>query len=103
MEDVNLEHLKPEQRSKVRDFLRPLATKWSGILGTVTMASHKIDIDPDARPFRSQLYRAGLMEREIQRYEVQRQLKRGVIKPCSSECASPFLLDSKIDGTKNLR
>ena len=75
VDDVDLSHLSDAQQKKVRSMLRPLSDMWSGTLGEVNAGQHRIDIDPTARPFRSQPYRAGLKDREVQRYEVQRQLK----------------------------
>ena len=100
VDDINLEHLNNSKQKQVRKMLRPFDSMWSGELGTVKLGEHRIDTDPNARPYRSQPYRAGLNDREIQRYEVQRQLKLGVIKPSTSEWASTVLLVPKPDGTK---
>ena len=75
---------------------------WSGELGKFHVGEHRIDTTPNARSFRSQPYRAGLNDREIQRYEVQLQLKLGVINPSNSEWVSPVLLIPKPDGTKKI-
>ena len=80
--------------------LQPFSKMWSGYLGAAKAPPHRIETPPDARPFLSQPYRAGLKDREAQAYEVQRQLKLGVIVPSQSEWASPVLLVPKPDGTK---
>ena len=80
--------------------LAPYSTMWSGKLGSVNAGQHRIETPPDARPFRSQSYRAGFKDREAQASEVKRQLKLGVIEPSQSEWASPVLLVPKPDGSK---
>ena len=80
--------------------LTPYSHMWQGQLGAVNAAKHRIEINPDAKPFRSQPYKAGPADREETTREVKRQLALGVIKPSQSEWASPLLLVPKPDGTK---
>lgn len=100
LNDVPLGHLSPTQQTSVRSMLEPFAEMWQGQLGAVTASSHRIETPPEARPFRSQPYRAGPADRDTQSAETKRQLALGVIKPSQSEWASPVLLVPKPDGTK---
>ena len=80
--------------------LKPFEKMWSGHLGSVKTAEQRIESPPDSKPIRSQPYRAGPLEREMQHAEVQRQLAKGVIEPSKLEWAIPVLLVPKPDGTK---
>lgn len=42
LEDVDLSHLDPPLRSKVRKMLEPFASMWSGHLGTIKVTEHRI-------------------------------------------------------------
>ena len=100
LDDLNLSHLTQEHQQVVRDTLRPFAEMWSGHLGSIEKAKHRINLIPGAQPFRQPPYRSGPKSREIEQLEVDRMLKEGVIEPSESEFASPVLLVPKPDGTK---
>ena len=100
LDDVDLSHLDQAQQVSVRKMLAPFSSMWDGSLGRVNVAVHRIETPKDARPFRSQPYRAGPKMRELEEQEIKRQLDLGVIRPSQSEWASPVLLVPKPDGSK---
>lgn len=100
LRDVPLDHLSKEQQDAVRKMLKPFSSIWQSHLGVVDASQHRLDTPTDARPFRSQPYRAGPADREMQSLEIKRQLALGVIEPSQSEWATPVLLVPKPDGTK---
>jgi len=67
--------------------------------GTTAAVQLKIPTG-DAAPVHSRPYRAGPYEVELQRAEVERLLKNGLIRPSSSPWASPVVLVDKKDGSK---
>ena len=71
---------------------------WSGELGKINTVKHRIELIPGARAFKSAPYRAGPKTRELEEFEIDKQLKAGVIEPSNSEWAAPVLLAPKKDG-----
>jgi hypothetical protein len=98
-EDLNLAHLTPKEREKVYQILGKHRSIWDGRLGHVQTTSHRIELMPGATPVHSQPYRAKARAREAESSEVQRMLKAKVIKPTTSEWASPVVLVPKPDGS----
>lgn len=92
LDDVDVKHLPHGQQDQVRNMLRPLSSMWTGQLGKVAMATHRIDIPKDSKPFRSQPYRAGFKDREIEDSEVQRQLKIRSYRTISVRVGQPCLV-----------
>ena len=72
---------------------------WSGRLGTIASAKHRIDLADGARPVYQAPYWAGHRARAVEKAEIERMLKEEVIEPSSSEWASPVVLVPKKDGT----
>jgi Reverse transcriptase (RNA-dependent DNA polymerase) len=71
----------------------------SGQLGELSITKHRIDLQENAKPAYQASYRAGKQSREIERQEVDRMLKAGVIDPATSEWDSPVVLITKKDGS----
>ena len=78
--------------------LRKHEKMWSGELVHIAVTENSIDLVPDARPFKSAPYRAGPKMRELIDFEVNKQLKAGVIEPAQSEWLAPVLFVPKKDG-----
>jgi Reverse transcriptase (RNA-dependent DNA polymerase) len=68
-------------------------------LGELSITKHRIDLQENAKPAYQAPYCAGKQSREIERQEVDRMLKAGVIEPATSEWASPVVLITKNDGS----
>ena len=73
----------------------------SGELGDISITKHRIDLIPNAR-FISPPYRTGPKTRELEQFEVEKQLKVGVIEPTILEWASPVLFAPKKDSELRL-
>ena len=82
---------------KIRDMLKKHEHLWSGKLGATTAVKHHIQLVPGARPFKSAPYRVGPKTRELEEFEVKKQLAAGVIEPSNSEWAAPVLFAPKKD------
>ena len=67
-------------------------------MGEINITQHSIDLIPGARPFKSAPYRAGPKTRELEQFEIEKQLKAGVIELSNSEWAAPVLFAPKKDG-----
>jgi hypothetical protein len=96
---VNLEQLSESDRKAVLEMLEPHKSKWDGRLGEVSATKHRIDLVPGARPIHSLPYRAGPRAREIEKQEIDKMLRQGVIEPAMSEWASPIVMVPKPDGS----
>ena len=64
---------------KIRRMLRKHESLWDGTMGEINITKHSIDLIPGARPFKSSPYRAGPKTRELESFEIDKQLKPGVI------------------------
>ena len=99
IQDVNLDHLEVETQHRIQSLLRKHASMWNGELGELSITKHRIDLQENAKPAYQAPYRAGKQSRDIERQEVDRMLKAGVIEPATSEWASPVILITKKDGS----
>ena len=97
--DINLEDVEKKYHSDIRSMLKRHEEMWSGKLGEIKVSEHHIDLVPGARPAKSHPYRAGPKARELEQFEIEKQLKAEVIEPAISEWASPVLFVPKKDGT----
>lgn len=98
-DNIDLAQVPDHLRARARAVLKRHEQLWSGHLGEIHEAKHYIDLTPGARPFRSQPYRAGPKQRELEAAEIRRMLAANVIRPSKSQWASPVLLVPKPDGS----
>jgi hypothetical protein len=96
---VNLEQLSEAERNAVLEMLEPQKSMWDGRLGEVSATKHRIDLVPGARPIHSLPYRAGHRAREIEKQEIDKMLRQGVIEPAICEWASHIVMVPKPDGS----
>jgi hypothetical protein len=94
---LHLYHLLSEARAQVIATLTPFEAMWNGTLGEMRTPPHRIELLPGAQPVFQTSYRAGKAGREVEKREVERMLKAGVIEPATSEWASPVVLITKKD------
>ena len=97
--DLDLSHVEPRYRERLRTILRKYDTLWSGELGEISATEHRIQLLPGTRPISQQPYRAGPNAREFVAKEVDRMLRAGVVEPSDSPWASPVVLAPKKDGS----
>lgn len=97
--EVDLGNVPPELAERLTEILQRHSTLWDGTLGLMKQTQHRIQLKPGVTPVRQHPYKAGPRAREIERAEVGRMLKMGVIEPATSEWASPVVLFPKPDGT----
>ena len=97
-EDIDLSEVPAQYHEKIRTMLKKHETMWSGKLGDIKIAEHSIDLKEDAKPFRSAPYRSGPKTRELEEFELKKQLDAGVIEPTVSEWGAPVLFVPKKDG-----
>lgn len=80
-EDIDLSQVPQPLRKKARDVHRRHESLWAGYLGEIKAFNHYIDLIPDSRPFRSQLYSASPKQRELEDEEIRQTLVSNVIRP----------------------
>ena len=97
--DVDLNHLPNSVARKVKQMLREHSKMWSGQLGELNAAPHRINLEAGSRPFHAHPYRAGPQARSIEQEEDRRMSDMGFIEPCKSEWASPVVMVPKPDGS----
>ena len=96
-EDVPLD-VDEKYHPAIRGMLKKHEDMWLGKLGNINVTEHAIDLIPGARSFKSPPYRAGPKTRELEQFEITKQLKADVIEPAYSEWAAPVLFAPKKDG-----
>ena len=99
LDELDLGHVPPTHREKLRSLLQEFSTMWDGSLGEVNTTEHHIDLVKRARPIASHPYRVGPRAREAEQDEFQRMLTVDVIEPSQSAWASPVVLVPKPDGS----
>ena len=99
VEDIDLGHVPEDMRESVRNMLRTHESMWSGHLGEIKAAPHRIEIRAGANPVQAHPYRAGPAARRVEQEMVQGMLHDGVIEPARSEWASPVVLVRKQDNS----
>lgn len=73
-------------RQEILSTLSAFAHTWDGSFGTIETVKYLIVINnPDARPVHSDPYRAGPAARQIQKEEIDKMTKMGVIEPLQIE------------------
>lgn len=87
-----------DKEEAVRAMLCKHEKMWFGQLGEINVTEMRIDLVPDARPFKSAPYRAGPKTRELERAQIDKQLKAGIIESAYSEWTAPVLFAPKKDG-----
>lgn len=67
---------------------------------SITIAKHRIEMNaPEVRPIHSAPYRAGTATRALQKKELKKMKKIGVMKPDLAEWAAPIIFAPKKDGS----
>ena len=83
---------------RIREMLKHHEHMWMGKLGNINITEHQIDLIEGARPSKAAPYRAGPKTRQLEEFEVKKQLEADVIEPAQSEWAAPVLFAPKKDG-----
>ena len=97
---VNLEHVgDPEMRNRITNMLDKHANMWYGSLGEIKAISHRLPLEPGARPHCDMPQRTGPGTRKRIAEEILKMLHAGVIETATSEWGSPVVLVSKKDGS----
>ena len=96
---VNIDEEFADRRDEITAMLDEFASMWDGHLGRVSIAKHRIELQPGARPSYSAPYRAGPKARDFEKSEIDKMLKAGVIEPAKTEWAAPIVFAPKKDGS----
>jgi len=70
-----------------------------GTLGSMDDTVHRMEVQPGTKPIRQQPYAAGHHARDMIRDEVNRMLEAKVVRPSTSEWASPVVVVPKKEGS----
>lgn len=97
-EDIELSEVEQKYHPRIREMLKRHEAMWNGRLGEIKVAEHAIDLKEGAKPFKSAPYRSGPTARQLESFELKKQLEAGVIEPAVSEWAAPVLFVPKKDG-----
>ena len=99
LDEIDVGHVPPTHREKLRSLLQEISTMWDGSPGEVNTTEHHIDLVKSARLIASHPYRAAPRPREAEQAEAQRMLDADVIEPAQSAWALPVVLAPKPDGS----
>ncbi len=99
VEDIDLRHRPRELHDWARAILRKHDPKWDEKIGTINATEHAIELQPGAKPVHQAPYWAGHRYRDFPGKEIARMLTDGVMRPSTSDWASPVALDPKGNGS----
>lgn len=68
---------------------------WDGHLGTIKATTNRIELRDDAKPSFQPLNQAGPKKREHKKKEIESNLNAEVVKPSTSEWATPVVFAPK--------
>ena len=97
-EDLNINHLKQEEKDRLLALLRELKIVKCPDLRQVEIIKHKINVG-DATPIKQPPYRVPLAKQRLIDEEVEKLLVKEIIRPSCSPWSSPIVLVSKPDGS----
>lgn len=98
---LNDNHLSKKNQQRLRALLKKYKSLYDDTFPGINTHPHDIELKEGARPIHQFPYRAGLKAREVERAELDKMLKQGVIEPATSPWGSPVVFAPKKDG--NLR
>ena len=90
--------LSPAGQQKLRHILQDKHKAFVGVdgkIGTCSIFQLKLQLKPDATPFRKKQYRMSPHVRAIADEQIKDFLAQGIIEPCDSQYASPLLVVTK--------
>lgn len=88
--------------AEVRAMFMTYKQAWSGKVGEINVTEMRIGLIPYAKTFKSPPFRAGPKTLDIERAEINKQLKLGVIELDMSAFSTPILFVTKKDGKLQL-
>jgi len=104
-EECEVQAILSDQQQVIPDSIQQLLTQYEHLFRTPSglppqrAADHKIQLVPEAQPVRIRPYHYSPIQKNEIEAQVQQMLKSGVVRPSTSEFASPVLLVRKKDGT----
>ena len=72
---------------------------WDGQLGDLKATEYRIQLAPGSKPFHQAPYRAGPLQRQMEKKQIEKILEKGVIEPATKDWASPVVFAPKPDGS----
>ena len=102
--DKSSEHLQDREKQQLAELLtkyQDVFLKSADDLGRTDKVQHIIDTG-NANPIKQPHRRLPLGKRDIEKTEIDKMLKRGVIEPSKSPWSSPVVLVTKKDGTTRI-
>jgi len=99
LDQVDLSGVPDRLLPDVQALIRRHAYMVDGTLGSIDATVHRVEIQNGTKPIRQQPYRAGHNARDMIRDEVNRMLEAKVVRPSTSEWASPVVVFFKKDGS----
>jgi len=96
---VDVSSVPAEWSGPVKALLQKHSSLWEGKLGLNRGVKHRIRLKPGAVPVKKHPYKAGPVDREREKGEVERMRSMDVIEPAGGEWASPVVMVQKPDGS----
>jgi len=95
LDQVDLSGVPDRLLPDVQALFRRHAYMLDGTLGSIDATVHRVEIQPGTKPIRQQPYRAGHHSRDMIRDDVNWMLEAKVVRPSTSEWASPVVVVPK--------
>lgn len=100
--NINISPQYNRYRQQVEEVLDLFADKWDGHLGNIKATIHRIEFKPNSKPIFQQPYGAVPKLRQLEKDEIDKMLREGIIEPACCEWGSPIIFAPKKDRTLRL-
>ena len=87
-----------KHRSRIERLLEPYEEMWNGQMGELKATEHRIKLAPGSKTVHQAPYRAGLLQRQMEKKEIDKMLEKGVIEPATTDLVSPIVFAPEPEG-----
>ena len=88
-----------KHRGRIERLLEPYKEIWNGQLGELKATEHRIQLSPGSKPVHQAPYRAGPLQRQIEKKDIIKMLEKSLIELATTDWASSIVFAPEPDGS----